>query len=67
MKRLGDWVRRHPRLVAWAILAAVLIGVVAFDTRALGLRGLRMVLLVVAALGVSAAAVWIVSWDRPAK
>jgi len=45
----------------------VLIAVVAFDTRALGLRGLRMVLLVVGALGVSAAAVWIVSWDRPTK
>jgi hypothetical protein len=67
MKRLANWVRRHPRLVAWVILAAVLIGVVAFDTRALGLRGLRMVLLVVAALGVSAAAVWIVSWDRPTQ
>ena len=67
MKRLGDWLRRHPRLVAWVILAAVLIAVVAFDTRALGLRGLRMVLVVVGALGVSAAAVWIVSWDRPTK
>ncbi|OGO47590.1 MAG: hypothetical protein A2Z30_02630 [Chloroflexi bacterium RBG_16_64_43] len=67
MKRLGDGLGRHPRLVAWAILAAVLIAVVAFDTRALGLRGLRMVLLVVGALGASAAAVWIVSWERPTK
>jgi peptidoglycan/LPS O-acetylase OafA/YrhL len=67
MSSLRDWVRRHPRLVAWVILAAVLIAVVAFDTRALGLRGARMLLLVLAALGVSAAAVWIVGWDRPSK
>ncbi len=67
MKSLRDWLGRHPRLVAWVILAMVLIAVVAFDTRSLGLRGARMLLLVLAALGVSAAAVWIVSWDRPSK
>jgi hypothetical protein len=67
MKSLREWVRRHPRLTAWVILAAVLAGVVAFDTRALGLGGLRMVLLITAALGVSAAAVWVVSWDRSTR
>ncbi len=67
MSSLRDWIRRHPRLVAWVILAAVLIAVVAFDTRALGLRGARMLLLVLMALAVSAAAVWIVSWDRSQK
>jgi hypothetical protein len=67
MKSAGDWLNRHPRLVAWVVLAAVLAGVVAFDTRALGLKGLRMVVLMLAAVGASAAAVWVVSWDRPAK
>ncbi len=67
MRSLGGWLNRHPRFVAWVVLAAVLAGVVAFDTRALGLKGLRMVVLMLAALGASAAAVWIVSWDRPAK
>ena len=67
MKSLGGWLSRHPRLIAWVILAAVLTSVVMFDTRALGLKGLRMVVLVLAALGASAAAVWVVSWDQPTK
>jgi peptidoglycan/LPS O-acetylase OafA/YrhL len=67
MSVLRDWLRRHPRLVAWVVLSAALIAVVAFDTRSLGLRGARMLLLVLAALGVSAAAVWIVGWDRPSR
>ena len=67
MSVLRDWLRRHPRLVAWVILSGALVAVVAFDTRSLGLRGARLLLLVLAALGVSAAAVWIVGWDRPSR
>ncbi|MGA2821387.1 MAG: hypothetical protein ABSF61_12140 [Anaerolineales bacterium] len=63
MRRLGAWTNAHPRLTAWAVIGAVLDGVVAFDSRSLHLGLSRVGLLLLATTFAAGVAVWVVEWN----
>lgn len=63
MKQLMAWVRTHPRLAAWIVLALGMDLMVAYEARSVGLQPGQWVALLVATTLVAGLCVWIIGWD----
>lgn len=63
MRKVEAWTKIHPRLTAWAVLAALLDAVLVFDCRSLRLGRSRVALLLLAATCAAAVAVRLVEWE----
>lgn len=63
MTRWLDWIKTHPRLSAWAVLAAGMVAIVAFEARDVGLLVHQWIALIVATVLVAGLCVWIIGWE----
>ena len=57
------WAEHHPRLAAWLVLSAGMVILLAIEARDLGLLPSQWLALMVAAVMVAGACVWIISWE----
>ncbi len=58
-----QWAMRHPRLAAWIVLAVGMVALLAIEARDVGLLPGQWLALMVAAVLVAGACVWIISWE----
>jgi protein-S-isoprenylcysteine O-methyltransferase Ste14 len=63
MTPLLDWIKSHPRLSAWVVLAAGMVAIVAFEARDVGLLVHQWIALIVATVLVAGLCVWIIGWE----
>jgi len=63
MSRIIEWVKRHPQLSAWAVLAVGMVAILAWEARDVGLLPGQWAALIVATVLVAGACVWIIGWE----
>lgn len=63
MSSLADMVRRHPYLTAWLVLAIVMVAILLFAAKDVGLLPNHLAALVVATVLLAGACVWIIAWE----
>lgn len=54
---------RHPQVLAWAVLALVMVVMVLWSARDVGLLPSQMAAIVVATIALAGLCVWIIGWD----
>jgi hypothetical protein len=72
MNQVGNWIKTHPRLTAWIVLAVGMNAMVVYEARSVGLLIGQWAALVIATTLVAGLCVWIIGWeddeeDEPAK
>src|SRR5712691_9521923 len=72
MSQIVEWVKQHPRLTAWIVLAVGMNAMVVYEARSVGLLIGQWAALVIATTLVAGLCVWIIGWeddedDEPAK
>ena len=60
---IKEWVARHPRLTAWAVLAVGMVAILIWSAKDVGLEALQWVALIVATILLAGLCVWIIGWD----
>jgi hypothetical protein len=63
MSRLVEWVKKHPQLSAWAVLAVGMVAILVWEARDVGLLAGQWVALIIATVLVAGACVWIIGWE----
>jgi protein-S-isoprenylcysteine O-methyltransferase Ste14 len=64
MSSLKEFVYRHPRLVAWIVLAIGMVAILAWSARDVGLTAGQWTALIVATIGLAGLCVWIIGWEE---
>ncbi len=62
METIKNWVKKHPNLTAWLVLAFGMVALLLFEARDVGLETSQWFWLVVVTILVAGAAIWIISW-----
>lgn len=62
MSTLTAWVRNHPNLTFWFVLAAGMVAIMLFEARAVGLTASQWFWLIVVTIGVAGLCVLIINW-----
>ena len=60
---IKEWIARHPRLTAWAVLAVGMVAILIWSARNVGLEALQWAALIVATIALAGLCVWIIGWD----
>ena len=63
MSNVMTWIKAHPRLTAWIVLALGMDGLVAFEARSVGLLAGQWIALLIATTLVAGLCVWIIGWE----
>jgi hypothetical protein len=63
MNQVMTWVRAHPRLAAWIVLALGMDLMVAYEARNVGLLAGQWAALIIATTLVAGLCVWIIGWE----
>lgn len=63
MSRLTVFVRNHPRLTAWIVLAIGMVAILVWSARDVGLLPGQWAALIIATIGVAGLCVWIIGWE----
>jgi hypothetical protein len=58
-----QWASHHPRLAAWIVLSVGMVALLVIEARDVGLLPTQWLALIVAAVLVAGACVWIISWE----
>lgn len=58
-----EWISKHPRLAAWAVLAVGMVIILIVSARNVGLEALQWAALIVATILLAGICVWIIGWD----
>jgi hypothetical protein len=58
-----EWISKHPRLAAWAVLAVGMVIILIVSARNVGLEALQWASLIVATVLLAGLCVWIIGWD----
>ena len=62
METIKNWVKNHPNLTAWFVLALGMVALLVFEARDVGLETSQWFWLIVVTILVAGAAIWIISW-----
>ena len=62
MESLKNWVKKHPNLTAWFVLAIGMVAILVYEARDVGLQTSQWFWLIVVTILVAGAAIWIISW-----
>jgi hypothetical protein len=62
MEPIKNWVRAHPNLTAWLVLAIGMVAILVWEARDIGLETMQWFWLVVVTVLVAGACIWIISW-----
>lgn len=60
---IKEWIARHPRLTAWAVLAVGMVAILIWSARNVGLEALQWAALIVATIALAGLCVWIIGSD----
>lgn len=60
---LRGFASRHPQLAAWAVLAVVMVVMVIWSARDVGLLPGQFAAIILATIGLAGLCVWIIGWD----
>jgi len=63
MARVVEFYNRHPKLVAWAVLAIGMVVMLLWSAKDVGLLPQQTLALVVATIGLAGLCVWIIGWE----
>lgn len=63
MARVVEFYNRHPKLVAWAVLAIGMVVMLLWSAKDVGLLPQQTVALVIATIGLAGLCVWIIGWE----
>ncbi len=63
MESLKSWVKVHPKLAAWLVLAIGMVIMVVWSAKDVGLLPGQMLALVAATIGLAGLCVWIIGWE----
>ncbi len=63
MSTFAEFVKGHPHLTAWFVLAAGMVAILLWSAKDVGLLPGQMVALVVATILVAGLCVWIIGWE----
>jgi MFS superfamily sulfate permease-like transporter len=63
MESIKSWVKVHPKLAAWLVLAIGMAIMVVWSAKDVGLLPGQMLALVVATIGLAGLCVWIIGWE----
>ncbi len=63
MARVIDFYNRHPKLVAWVVLAIGMVAMLLWSAKDVGLLPTQTLALVVATIGLAGLCVWIIGWE----
>lgn len=62
MEKIKNWIRTHPNLTAWLVLAVGMVAILLWEARDVGLEGMQWFWLIVVTVLVAGACIWIISW-----
>ncbi len=62
METIKNWIRAHPNLTAWFVLAIGMVAILLWEARDVGLESLQWFWLVLVTVLVAGACIWIISW-----
>lgn len=63
MSVLSSWIKAHPRLTAWLVLALGMNAMLIYEARSVGLLAGQWLALIVATTLVAGLCVWIIGWE----
>jgi MFS superfamily sulfate permease-like transporter len=63
MESIKSWLKVHPKLAAWLVLAIGMAIMVVWSAKDVGLLPGQMLALVVATIGLAGLCVWIIGWE----
>lgn len=63
MSALKNFATRHPRLLAWAVLAVGMVAILVWSARDVGLLPGQWAALIIATIGLAGLCVWIIGWE----
>jgi len=62
MDAIKRWIKRHPNLTAWFVLALGMVAILVYEARDVGLEGMQWFWLILVTILVAGACIWIISW-----
>jgi hypothetical protein len=62
MNAIKNWIRTHPNLTAWLVLAIGMVAILVWEARDVGLEGMQWFWLILVTILVAGACIWIISW-----
>jgi hypothetical protein len=62
MEAIKNWIKAHPNLTAWIVLALGMVLILIWEARDVGLAANQWFWLIVVAVLVAGACIWIISW-----
>jgi hypothetical protein len=63
MESMKSWIKIHPKLAAWLVLAIGMVILVVLSAKDVGLLPGQWLALVVATIGLAGLCVWIIGWE----
>ncbi len=63
MEAIKSWIKVHPKLTAWLVLAIGMVIMVVWSAKDVGLLAGQMLALIVATIGLAGLCVWIIGWE----
>jgi protein-S-isoprenylcysteine O-methyltransferase Ste14 len=63
MSGVQAFIKRHPQLTAWFVLAVGMVAILIWSARDVGLEIGQWVALIVATIGLAGLCVWIIGWE----
>jgi len=63
MTPISNWIKAHPRLTAWIVLALGMNAMLIYEARSVGLLTGQWIALIVATTLVAGLCVWIIGWE----
>lgn len=62
MDTVKNWIKSHPNLTAWIVLAIGMVAILVWEARDVGLQGMQWFWLILVTILVAGACIWIISW-----
>jgi hypothetical protein len=62
MDTVKNWIKSHPNLTAWLVLAIGMVAILVWEARDVGLQGMQWFWLILVTILVAGACIWIISW-----
>ncbi|MBN1956520.1 MAG: hypothetical protein JW900_15930 [Anaerolineae bacterium] len=63
MSSIVTFLKKHPRLTAWFVLAVGMVIILVVSARNVGLEARQWAALIVATIGLAGLCVWIIGWE----
>ena len=62
MEAIKNWIKAHPNLTAWFVLAIGMVAILVWEAQDVGLETSQWFWLIVVAIAVAGLCIWIISW-----